>query len=499
MANLLPELVTPPAAAMALEQAQSQGTSSLRRKILTQDDMQHWIRSEAYTNIERFIVRLRAASTRQIETEGGGSELVKRFNALLKESTEWLDGSASPSSTSKAFKAWLTRLEQAADKLYHESLTPAQHIAIPELAFHLRSSFGSPTRLDYGTGHELSFLSFLLILRLVGAFTAEDEPALARETFAQYLEVMKLVQKVFRLEAAGKMGIWGLDEHQHLVYHWGASQTRIHPSKRPALLVAPPGSAGISYLFLSSLLHLHGDPVPAATATSPSPSSSNSDDQDFQGLLRLYKHEVLDRLPVVQHFQFGPILRWVAADSEASLPLPSTGDSLTDDELEALDATLDRRVTADGTVAPWALPSLSGTATPDEILERLPSPVASRTSSPAGKEVGLAPPELASELSGTKRSGSVSPRARTSPLPYPSPTSIGAGTDTPAWATGSPTRAPMQRRMSRLSICEMSGANDGGGDEEQSESEAKEALREAVKSGNKELVSEGDESTFDFV
>ena len=115
---------------------------------------------------------------------------------------------------------------QEADRLYHESLTPAQHVAIPELAFHLRSSFGSPARLDYGTGHELSFLAFLLILRLVGAFTAEDEPALARETFAIYLDVMKQVHKTFRLEAAGKMGIWGMDENHHLVYHWEASQTR---------------------------------------------------------------------------------------------------------------------------------------------------------------------------------------------------------------------------------------------------------------------------------
>ena len=65
-----------------------------------------------------------------------------------------------------------------------------------------------------------------MILRLVGAFTAEDEPALARETFAIYLDVMKQVHKTFRLEAAGKMGIWGMDENHHLVYHWEASQTR---------------------------------------------------------------------------------------------------------------------------------------------------------------------------------------------------------------------------------------------------------------------------------
>lgn len=71
MSDTLPELVTPPAAAVAVASAAAAAetkaaSSSLRRKILTQDDMQQWLRSEAYTNIERFIVRLRDASTRPV-------------------------------------------------------------------------------------------------------------------------------------------------------------------------------------------------------------------------------------------------------------------------------------------------------------------------------------------------------------------------------------------------------------------------------------------------
>lgn len=347
---------------------------------------------------------------------------------------------------------------------------------------------------------------------------------------------MKQVHKTFRLEAAGKMGIWGMDENHHLVYHWEASQTRsesrssldrsfppegsacgwvqiheraltpntphptVHPSKRPALLVAPPGAAGISYLFLSSLLHLHGDPVPASSSSSS--SADDSPDKSFEGLLRLYKHEVLDRLPVVQHFRFGPVLRWALPTSTDSL-LPSTSDDLTDEELEALNATLDRRVTADGTVAPWALPTLSGNSTPEEILERLPSPALSRnsrTASPAG----------GNSEQRTARSGSVSPRMRTSnPLPYsssPPPSSspsLTVGTDGAAAVFGSPTRSPMPRRMSRLSICEVN-ANDEADESRaqaggQQDSSSVEAVRAAIKSGNKELVAEGDESTFDFV
>lgn len=129
-----------------------------------------------------------------------------------------------------------------------------QKHAGPELIFHLLASFGSPARLDYGTGHELSFLAYLLILRLIGAVQPEDEPAVAKETFALYLDLMKRVQKTFRLEAAGKMGIWGLDEHQHLVYHWGASQSRSESASSLAFgrVMNPRLSALASDLRLSS-------------------------------------------------------------------------------------------------------------------------------------------------------------------------------------------------------------------------------------------------------
>lgn len=94
----------------------------------------------------------------------------------------------------------------------------------------MRTSFGSGPRLDYGTGHELSFLCYLLILRLVGVFTEEDEQAMVTRVFVAYIALVRKLQKVFKLEPAGSKGVWGLDDHQHLVYLWGASQLRSESS-----------------------------------------------------------------------------------------------------------------------------------------------------------------------------------------------------------------------------------------------------------------------------
>lgn len=193
----------------------------------------------------------------------------------------------------------------------------------------------------------------------------------------------------------------------------------VHPSKRPVSLLSPPNASPnrIAYLFLSTLLHVHDDD-PSSSSPSATPAATADEDA---GLLRLYRAEVLQRLPVVQHLRFGAVLRWVRAGSTSTLtspepePLPSTGDDLAPAARAALDTALDRRVTDEGTVAPWAIPSLSGETPPAELLERLPSPE-------NNNKKGSAPP---------------SPK-RTSPVPLPH-------CPQPGGALG-------RRRASRLSI-----------------------------------------------
>ncbi|GAA5852361.1 hypothetical protein JCM8547_006754 [Rhodosporidiobolus lusitaniae] len=417
-----------------------------QRKIFSAPDVERWLRSEAYERIDGFIQSLRSVSTKE-ELEGEPSQAVKIIVDFLKKCAEWFDeasASNSPSSRSKAFKAWLSRVEEASAVLNRDLVPSSQSsTAIPELTFHLSASFGSAARMDYGTGHELSFLAYLRILRLVGALTEEDEPAIVRRVFVAYRAVVEKLQRVFKLEAAGKMGVWGVDEHQHLVYHFGASQSRIHASNRPTSLLSSPTTSPsrISYLFLSSLFHLNSSSPPASFASTSHSIAPNDDD----GLLKLYRSEVLHRLPVIQHFRFSAILRWV--DARTGEPLSSTGDGLSEQEREALDATLDKRERDSGTVAPWALPSLSGEKTPEELLTRLPSP-------------SLNPSSPLASSPTTPKNDSPTP---SSPV-------------TPASEGGSPVPKPYSamaphllghRRASRLSIAESAdGAEENGGQEE---------------------------------
>jgi len=101
------------------------------------------------------------------------------------------------------------------------------------------ASFGNPTRMDYGTGHETMFVFFLLCLEEIGLVTVEDHRALVCRVFAKYVSVVRTLQTVYwsvlfsivwlstvyrpcvhRLEPAGSKGVWGLDDYCFLPFYW---------------------------------------------------------------------------------------------------------------------------------------------------------------------------------------------------------------------------------------------------------------------------------------
>lgn len=116
------------------------------------------------------------------------------------------------------------------EELLGENYRPILQFAKP----YLMSSFGSFTRMDYGTGHETSFALFLLVLTLVRFFdpVPEVERQLVLVVFLRYLRLCWKLQDVYRLEPAGSHGVWGLDDSHFLPYIFGSSQLRGTP---PAL------------------------------------------------------------------------------------------------------------------------------------------------------------------------------------------------------------------------------------------------------------------------
>lgn len=79
-------------------------------------------------------------------------------------------------------------------------------------------AFGHPTRLDYGTGHELAFVLGLWCCVVPGwiggdSDKEDEEDELILRVFTRYLELTTLLQKTYNLEPAGSHGVWGLDDY----------------------------------------------------------------------------------------------------------------------------------------------------------------------------------------------------------------------------------------------------------------------------------------------
>lgn len=72
---------------------------------------------------------------------------------------------------------------QKAIEMLQDTLPERFHRAIPEIAVYFVDGFGNSTRIDYGTGHEISFLMFLCCLFKIGAFIEEDKVAVATRIF----------------------------------------------------------------------------------------------------------------------------------------------------------------------------------------------------------------------------------------------------------------------------------------------------------------------------
>lgn len=100
-----------------------------------------------------------------------------------------------------AFKIWFKLVKDDLDRLldvhlkhvYREFDKPA---LINELRVYLLGSFGSEQRLDYGTGHELSFLAFLACLWKLGAFEEGKESVIVMDVVQPWVTSHKLHAKL---------------------------------------------------------------------------------------------------------------------------------------------------------------------------------------------------------------------------------------------------------------------------------------------------------------
>lgn len=137
----------------------------------------------------------------------------------------------------KAFQTWLEKAKETFDEEIF-NIIPDENMqkAIPEVQLYFMESFGHYERIDYGTGHELNFLAFLICLYKIGLYNEDHFVGLVNKVFQKYITLCRKLQTVYQLEPAGSHGVWGLDDYQHLPFIFGAGQLVGHDEWAPDII-----------------------------------------------------------------------------------------------------------------------------------------------------------------------------------------------------------------------------------------------------------------------
>ena len=221
------------------------------------DDVTFFLASKAYADIMTFIFQLNTSMIpRKTKNQEQGTDSAKEWTlqdadvphppvvqslAKLLEALTAIIDEAPPDTGPRrfgnvSFRKWYDIVrERAADLL--DQYVPADVLAYKstssvsaksELEAYFIGSFGSSQRLDYGTGHELSFLAVLGCLWKLGAFPAsqdgDQERGIVLGVVEPYLVLIRRLILTYTLEPAGSHGVWGLDDHSFVSYIFGSAQ-----------------------------------------------------------------------------------------------------------------------------------------------------------------------------------------------------------------------------------------------------------------------------------
>ncbi|KAF3936851.1 hypothetical protein ABW19_dt0205122 [Dactylella cylindrospora] len=334
-----------------------------KKLINNNEDLPHFLKSKAHHQIVSFIQHFSdvltppGPDTKSTESRFANSEAIQisepvgQIVELLATINTIIDQVPPVEGPRRfgnvAFRTWYAAVEKNSPELLQKYLPksivelPAKEdgiTAVDELNVYLLGGFGSAQRLDYGTGHELSFFAFLCGIWTLGGFQAgRDELALVFKAFDAYLAIIRRLVVVYNLEPAGSHGVWGLDDHSFLPYIFGSAQLAATPEG-----MGPPAPGSIveeNTVQRERNRNMYFGAIGFIRDVKKGPFWEHSPylydisgaiggwKKINQGMMKMYSAEVLGKFPVVQHFPFGSIYSWDLADGAKTTPTTSAPSS----------------------------------------------------------------------------------------------------------------------------------------------------------------------------
>ncbi|KAF2102735.1 Phosphotyrosyl phosphatase activator [Rhizodiscina lignyota] len=293
------------------------------RRILSPKDHERFLSSPTYTLILAFIFGVSDSVRDTPISAVSKDDLHPTVSSLLSilDDAEAILKECPPEDTGSrfgnpAFRSFLDALTARAPQ-WHSTTGPIplpSAGAVDEATTYLTHAFGNWQRIDYGSGHELNFLIYLLCLERLSLLPASTFPSLALLVFPRYLRLMRQVQTSYYLEPAGSHGVWGLDDYQFLPFLLGAAQLARHRFITPKSIHQPfvVEEYAREYLYLDQVAFVNSvKNIEGLRWHSPmldDISAARSWEKVEAGMKKMFVKEVLGKLPVMQHFLFGGLV-----------------------------------------------------------------------------------------------------------------------------------------------------------------------------------------------
>ncbi|CAM8923742.1 unnamed protein product [Rhodiola kirilowii] len=290
------------------------------KRIQSVYDIRRFHESETCKNFLGFIVLLSdSVRGHKISDPCHESTTVSSIVSIMETLIKWIDEIPPVQQSSRygnySFREWQNRLIENGESLMLQILPGDLHDAVVEILPYFSDSFGNQSRIDYGTGHETNFVAWLYCLAKIGLIGDEDYHAVVCRAFVKYLELMRKLQMVYCLEPAGSHGVWGLDDYHFMPFIFGSSQLIDHKYLKPKSIHSDDVLENFAneYMYLSCIAFvkkvkkgLFAEHSPLLDDISGVPNWKKVNG----GLLKMYKVEVLEKVPIMQHFLFGWLIKW---------------------------------------------------------------------------------------------------------------------------------------------------------------------------------------------
>jgi len=282
------------------------------------EQMETFKKGKSYANYMQFVADLQQSVTSKKISETPADPKFENIVKMLEDLERWI-AEIPPIQQpmrfgNKSFKTWHDRLKDNVDEYLAKILPEEVRGATTELRVYILESFGSNERLDYGTGHEMSFALFLYCLRELGLYGKEDYEKMVRNVFYRYIKLMRVIQLTYMLEPAGSHGVWGLDDHHFLPFLLGSAELiNSEEIKTPEYIHQEKLLEEYSeeYMYLNCIQFIKkvkkGVPFHESSPILNDISGAASWQKVANGMIKMYQAEVLQKFPVAKHIHFGTI------------------------------------------------------------------------------------------------------------------------------------------------------------------------------------------------